>query len=252
MAPVSGGSVCLYLSDHLSGKKYMAASRGNRNRSLVPFYQPDYGGRNGLWRQLGYSHIRDIFGVMGAYRGSAYVVFYSGGIFCGGLDQEKDVRKMYAALLSFSYGRIFDGITYRGRQAVRGYTIEMSYLMPVILLLIMSSIFGMFYFHDKAVLSGAAYETVSVGSTKAREGAGVDTGELETLFYERAGNKCILFDRIEVSVSVGNDEIRIQGTGTKRGMTVSVLKSMPVTKPEKRIRDIRRLTGAVNGTKNND
>lgn len=135
---------------------------------------------------------------------------------------------------------------------MRGYTIEMSYLMPVILLLIMSSIFGMFYFHDKVVLSGAAYEAAAVGGTKARKKAGVTAGEIEALFYERAGDKCILFDRIEVSVSVGDDEIRIQGTGAKRGMTVSVLKSMPVTEPEKRIRDKRRLTGAVNGAENND
>lgn len=135
---------------------------------------------------------------------------------------------------------------------MRGYTIEMSYLMPMILLLIMSSIFGIFYFHDKAVLSGAAYEAAAAGGTKAREEAGVTAGEIEALFYERAGNKCILFDRIEVSASVEDDEIRIQGTGSKRGMTVSVLKSMPVTKPEKKIRDIRRLKGAVNGAENND
>ena len=48
-------------------------------------------------------------------------------------------------------------------------TVELSFLMPIILLLIMSSILAAFYFHDKNVLAGAAYETAVVGSTKIRE-----------------------------------------------------------------------------------
>lgn len=135
---------------------------------------------------------------------------------------------------------------------MRGYTVEMSYLMPVVLMVIMSSIFGIFYFYDKNIISGAAYETAVVGSTKAREGTDVEREELEALFYERTGNKCILFDRIQVSVSVSNEKIEILGTGTSGGMSVSVLKCMPVTEPEKRIRDIRRLKGAGNGKENND
>ena len=135
---------------------------------------------------------------------------------------------------------------------MRGYTVEMSFLMPMILLLIMSSILGVFYYHDKNIIAGAAYETAVVGSTKAREGTGVEREELEALFYERTGNKCILFDRIQVSVSVSNEKIEILGTGTSGGMSVSVLKCMPVTEPEKRIRDIRRLKGAGNGKENND
>lgn len=246
------GSSRICLSDLVSGEKYLAASWRSGDRYPVSYHQQDYGGRDGIWRQLGNSGFRDISGLVGACRGTAYGIFYPGRIFCGSPHQEKAAGQIYASFLSVSDGRVSDCDVYRGRCTVRGYTIEMSYLMPVILLLIMSSIFGMFYFHDKAVLSGAAYEAAAVGGTKARKKAGVTAGEIEALFYERAGDKCILFDRIEVSVSVGDDEIRIQGTGTKRGMTVSVLKSMPVTEPEKRIRDKRRLTGAVNGTEDND
>lgn len=135
---------------------------------------------------------------------------------------------------------------------MRGYTVEMSYLMPVILLVILSSIFGTFYFYDKNIISGAAYETAVVGCTKAREGTGADAEELEALFYERTGDKCILFRRVEAVLLIGEEEIEIQGTGTVRGMTVSVRKSMPVTEPEKKIRDIRRLKEAKNGAKNNN
>ena len=52
-------------------------------------------------------------------------------------------------------------------------TIEMSFLMPIILFLIMNCILVVFYYHDKNVLAGAAYETAVVGSTKAREKEGV-------------------------------------------------------------------------------
>ena len=81
-------------------------------------------------------------------------------------------------------------------------TVEMSFLMPMILFLIMGCILTVFYYHDKNILSGAAYETAVVGSTKAREKDGVKEGELETLFYERVKNKCIMFVCPQVSVNV--------------------------------------------------
>ena len=56
-------------------------------------------------------------------------------------------------------------------------TVEMSFLMPMILFLIMGCILAVFYYHDKNILSGAAYETAVVGSTKAREKEGIKEGE---------------------------------------------------------------------------
>ena len=60
-------------------------------------------------------------------------------------------------------------------------TVEMSFLMPMVLFLIMGCILTAFYYHDKNILSGAAYETAVVGSTKTREKDGIKDGELETL-----------------------------------------------------------------------
>ena len=45
-------------------------------------------------------------------------------------------------------------------------TVEMSFLMPMVLFLIMGCILTAFYYHDKNILSGAAYETAVVGSTR--------------------------------------------------------------------------------------
>ena len=131
---------------------------------------------------------------------------------------------------------------------MRGYTVEMSVLMPVVLLMIMSSLFAMFYYHDKNILSGAAYETAVVGSNKAREKDGVEAQELEAIFRERAGKKCIFFGEVQVSVSVSEEEIEVQAVASGRGMFLSVVKRAAVTEPEKKIRDIRRLKEAGNGT----
>ncbi len=122
-------------------------------------------------------------------------------------------------------------------------TVEMSYLMPLILFLIMSCILAVFYYHDKNILSGAAYETAVVGSTKAREKNGVKAGELESLFGQRTGSKCILFARPQAAVKVSEDEIVVTANASRKYMKVSVVKRASVTDPEKTIRDLRRLKG---------
>ncbi len=135
---------------------------------------------------------------------------------------------------------------------MRGYTVEMSFLMPILLLLIMSSIFGAFYYHDKNVIASAAYETVVQGSNKARERDGVEAEELEALFQERIKDKCILFAGAEVSVSVEEDEIVVNAKASKNKMAVTVEKRMPVTDPEKRIREIKKGKDLLHGKDSNN
>ena len=65
------------------------------------------------------------------------------------------------------------------------FTVEMSAVAPLCLLLVAACILVFFYFHDKNILSGAAYETATTGSIKAREKDGVEPGELEALFAQR-------------------------------------------------------------------
>lgn len=128
-------------------------------------------------------------------------------------------------------------------------TVEMSFLMPMILFLIMECILAVFYYHDKNILSGAAYETAVAGSTKAREKDGVKEGELEALFYQRAGNKCILFARPQAAVTVEEKEIKVTVTASRKYMKVSVVKRAAITKPEKHIRNLRRLDHLPRGSR---
>lgn len=135
---------------------------------------------------------------------------------------------------------------------MRGYTVEMSFLMPIILLMIMSSIYAFFYYHDKNIISGAAYETAVVGSNKAREqgtdGNGADASELEGFFQNRVNGKCILLSGIQGEVSIGEEEIYVRARGSWKKMNVCVEKRAAITEPEKKLRDMKKIKEFVNGT----
>ena len=130
-------------------------------------------------------------------------------------------------------------------------TVEMSFLMPMILLLILSCILAVFYYHDKNIISGVAYETAVVGSTKAREREGVTSEELQELFEQRLQGKCILFPGVRAKIGVGEKEIKVEGRASWNRIQMSTVKYASVTEPETYIRDIRRWKNK-NGTKNHD
>ena len=135
-------------------------------------------------------------------------------------------------------------------------TVEMSLLMPLILLLLMSSILAVFYFHDKNILAGAAYETAAVAGNED-PGEGEDRcGGTGSAFSERIQGKCILFPTPDAQVEIKRQEITVRASVQRGRFGLSVEKKIPVTEPEKEIRDRKRLidTGEaiINGTKDND
>lgn len=142
------------------------------------------------------------------------------------------------------------------KQYVRTYrasmTVEMSVLMPMILMIVMLSVLAAFYYHDKNILQGAAYETAVVGSIKMREREIPTESKLQTLCEERIGRKCILFGRTQVKVSIKEEEITVYIIANKRWFSLKIEKKAKVTEPEMKIRDVRRLKGIGNGAKNND
>ena len=121
------------------------------------------------------------------------------------------------------------------------FTVEMAFLIPMILFLIMGCIRISFYYHDKNIIAGAAYETAVVGSTKAREKDGIQEAELKALFQERVGKKCILFPGAMAVCSVSKEEIRVLAVAKRRKMSLAVESRAAVTEPERYIRDIRRI-----------
>lgn len=128
----------------------------------------------------------------------------------------------------------------KGRRICRrlkgSFTVEMAVIMPMILFLILECVLVFFYYHDKNILAGAAYETAVVGSTKAREEEGLESGELEQLFQERIRGKCILFPRGEARVQMTEDYVVVQVNAVRSGMKIDLAYQAAVTDPEREIR----------------
>lgn len=122
-------------------------------------------------------------------------------------------------------------------------TVEAACLMPLVGLILVSSILLLFYFHDKNIISSCAYETAVVGSTKAREKEGVEASLLNQAFQERIQGKCIFFPGASADIQVGEDKITVTASASRRYIRLQIVQRAAVTEPEDYIRRIRRITG---------
>ena len=132
-----------------------------------------------------------------------------------------------------------------GRGLKGSFTVELSFLMPMILFLIMACIFAIFFYHDKNILTGAAYEASVVGSTMSREIEGIDEEKIRALARERIQGKCIFLHSPNIDVNVEDEEVQVTITASAKHMRSSVTESAAVTKPEKYIRDLRKIQNAT-------
>ena len=121
------------------------------------------------------------------------------------------------------------------------FTVEASFIVSMILLVIMACIFAVFYYHDKNILLGAAYEASVVGSSKSREVNGVDSDEIQSLAYERLQGKCIFLNHSQVEVGLSEEEIKVEVSASARRMEMSGSEKASITDPEKYIRDLRKI-----------
>lgn len=121
-------------------------------------------------------------------------------------------------------------------------TIEMAYIMPVIFLAFIAIVYAVFYFHDKNILQGTAYETAVIVSQKMRTQEEADG---ESIFRERLGSKLIFFDTPSVTIDSGEQEITVSVTARRRAMGIFVEQRAGVVTAEKHIRDQRRIENIV-------
>ena len=112
------------------------------------------------------------------------------------------------------------------------FTIEASFVVPIILMVFMASVYIIFYFHDKNILSGAAYETAVVGS----ERKSYKKEELEAYFRRRIKGKLIVFSNVKEK-----EEITVTCSAKKRRMKINVSASVKQTEPETYIRNVRKI-----------
>lgn len=118
--------------------------------------------------------------------------------------------------------------------------IEMSYIMLIFLGLFVLIIHVVFYYHDKAVINGAAGETALLGAQAER---GKTEGyDLEAFFRERTEGKLIYMTEAKVSVDKTEKEIKVSVSAQRSFMKLEICQKARIIRPERRIRQMRWIT----------
>ena len=113
--------------------------------------------------------------------------------------------------------------------------IEAAVIIPMVLLMFAGMISVLFYYHDKIIITGAAYEIAAVGSAEDE----ITREELAEQFEERVDNKLLLFRKIHMSIQIEETDMTIQCKAVQNSMVLEVEVCMCRTAPEKYIRNIR-------------
>lgn len=132
-------------------------------------------------------------------------------------------------------------------------TVEMSYLIPVVLFLFMLVVYTVFYYHDKNILIGAASETAVVGAQMERKEGKEEKVDLESVYQDRIRGKLLLFSAPQVSVNYSRQWVEVEAYAGKGRMAVRVTQKTAVPEPEKKIREKRLFHRVVeSGTENEE
>lgn len=121
-----------------------------------------------------------------------------------------------------------------GRWVKGSAVVEMSYIIPLFLGLFVLIVYAVFYYHDKAVLNGAAGETAILG-VQAHRRAEADY-DLESFFYERTQGKLIYMTDVTVSVGKSGDLVEVSASAEKEFMKLSICQSAKISTPEENLR----------------
>lgn len=114
--------------------------------------------------------------------------------------------------------------------------VEMSYIIPLFLGLFVLLVHAVFYYHDKAVLTGAAQETAILGAQAARRPE--TEYDLEAFFRERIEGKLIYMTEPELSVEESRDRVQAAASAGKGIMKLAVCQKAEIVRPEE---DLRRM-----------
>lgn len=112
--------------------------------------------------------------------------------------------------------------------------IEMSYIMPLLFSLFVIIINTSFYYHDKAIIGGAAIETAVAGAQLARRSE--ENCDMETLFQQRIYGKLIYMTDVNVKIEVIKNEVQVSAEAERGFMKIKVRRKANIVIPEKKIR----------------
>lgn len=124
----------------------------------------------------------------------------------------------------------------RRKQVSGVITVEMSLILPLILLIIIAIVNLILYFHDKNIMQGAVIETAVIGAQMERKPDEKGTVNLEELYQQRVNGKLIIVGNSEVTYEVTQKEIQVVANSTKGWVKLKVQHKEPILHPEKKIR----------------
>ena len=123
-------------------------------------------------------------------------------------------------------------------------TVEMSWIMPLVLLVLLFTVYTVFYYHDKNIIIGASAETESAGAQSKRS-KGEEISDLKGFCRERIGHKLILLHITEIKVTDGEDMVEVSVQAGKGRMLIQTASRAAVLKPEDKIRKRKQLESIV-------
>lgn len=135
-------------------------------------------------------------------------------------------------------------------QEFRGViTVELSYLIPIILVIFLTVIYTTFYYHDKNILIGAASETAVVGAQMERKPDAEGKTDLAGFYQERIQGKLILFSGAEASVNTSKKWVEVSASAERGYMRLYIVQRAALQEPEAAIRRKWMLEKAIDKVK---
>lgn len=123
------------------------------------------------------------------------------------------------------------------RKGYRGsMTIEASYIFSLLWMVFYVVLVILFYYHDKDILQGAAYETAVAGREKCYTEAGMNEEELVVFGKERIAGKLIYFQEPDVEAMEDKDAVTVTTQVKKGPVRIKVTGRANITEPEEFMR----------------
>ena len=105
-------------------------------------------------------------------------------------------------------------------------TVEMAYIFPIVIFVIIFTIYIVFYWHDKNILLGATAETAVLAAQSDRQ---------------QSGGKLIWLRLTDVEVELDKTRVRVTARAGRGRMRVQAVQITRIPGPEKKIRKKRHL-----------
>lgn len=126
------------------------------------------------------------------------------------------------------------------------FTIEATYIIPLILLVLGVMFHVLFYYHDKNILVGTVHETAAYGVGQEE----IDEDTLKNYFMSRIKGKLLLFTKLENEITVEDEKVTVKCSASKSKILLTVECAVNRTDPEDYIRSVRKIIKIGEGIEN--